>query len=395
MKKLKLLTASAVLALGLGMSGSAMASIVVNYATLDGGAQWTNGGGFTDGDTVTVESSATIAVEINADVTPAGKWRATSWAVGTESGCNNHATDWNNTNNVTESFNITAPAAPETYNLTLTAREFDDCSAGNDSATAVLVDAIIVEAAEATLLKTLVSGPLTTSDDDPPVGCNGVAACNGFAFEYELDTGPNDAGAIGLNLDFSQHFVVEILITNEGGDGAINGNVIIDTFGADFDLDPTAEDDWHNDGAPAFPLDGDCGTGAGSCPNGGGHDGVRVVEGPSACTYEATQPPSGDGIGGRKEPEFIDIRVVGLLEDATCTVLVFVQTVENPGGGNEFFEPTGCRVLEYTTGNGSTGDDILDTFTLNEGLKEFDGTNGDRLSGPQGSLQLTCIPLPL
>ena len=36
------------------------------------------------------------------------------------------------------------------------------------------------------------------------------------------------------------------------------------------------------------------------------------------------------------------------------------------------------------------GDPILDTYTLNEGIKGFDGETGDRLWGPVSTLQLTC-----
>ncbi len=78
-----------------------------------------------------------------------------------------------------------------------------------------------------------------------------------------------------------------------------------------------------------------------------------------------------------------------------CTFLVFVNTVENPGEGNDFFEPTGCRELEFTQGDGDAGDPIFDTFALNDGIKAFDGTDGDdtatfRLFGPIESLQLYC-----
>jgi hypothetical protein len=255
-----------------------------------------------------------------------------------------------------------------------------------------LTDAIVVAEPTPPLFKQLVSGPLESSGLADPEGCGSDhydgtdAACTGFAAGFY--TGPEDAGPVGLNLDFSQHFAVAIVLTNNGEDGDADGVVVTDTFGADFDLDPMAHADWRFDG---FPLDGACDyDGPGPCFTDAtainyGYTGIEMVEGD--CSVIASQPPNGDT---PKEPEFIDIRVNDLLAGEACTILVFVQTVENPGQGNDNFEPTGCRMLGYTTGDGETGDPIYDTFTLNEGLKAFDGTTGDRLQGPTGSLQLTC-----
>ena len=231
----------------------------------------------------------------------------------------------------------------------------------NDNNQLTLTDAIIVAEPPAPLSKSLVSGPLESSTNAPPPGCDGTNACDGFAIGYDIATGPNNAGAVGLTLGFSQHYAVEILIANVGINDAINGNVITDTFGADFDLDPIAEEDWAFGG---FPLTGVCSDGI--C-NGVDFDGI-VVNG--NCSYTASQPPNPSG---NKEPEFIDIIVNDLDAGEECSVLVFVQTVENPGDGNDFWEPTGCRIL-------TEGDDIQDTFTLNEGLKEFAET-GERLQG--------------
>lgn len=228
-------------------------------------------------------------------------------------------------------------------------------------------------------MKTLVSGPLFASDD-------GLTPAD----EIFPSTDPNtaDDGVIGVTLLHSQHYVVEIVLENTGGNGDSDGIVLTDVFGADIDLDPIAQDDYEDGG---LPLDGLCeGALAINCDiDGGGNNGVILT---GDCSYVLSQPDSASNSNPTaKQPEFIDIRIDDLDEDETCTVLVFVQTVENPGTGNEFFEPTSCRELAFTTGNGSTGDPIYDTFTLNEGLKSFSGVNGHRLAGPEESLQLTCI----
>jgi hypothetical protein len=159
--------------------------------------------------------------------------------------------------------------------------------------------------------------------------------------------------------------------------------VLADVFGADIDLDPVAEDDYEFE---ALPLDGDCD----SACLAGTHDGVVNLT-PDACSYILSRPDSATGPNPpEKQPEFIDIRIDALDENEACTVLVFVKTVPNPGTGNDFYEPTGCRELAYTTGDGGNGDPIIDTFTLNEGVKTFDN-DGVRLAGPESSLQLTCI----
>ena len=111
------------------------------------------------------------------------------------------------------------------------------------------------------------------------------------------------------------------------------------------------------------------------------------------CSYTLSQPASASKPNAPpKQPEFLDMRVNSLLVDGYCGYLVFAQTVENPGKGNDFYEPTAgsCRTLAYTTGDGETGDPIHNTLTLNEGIKGFDGETGDRLWGPVSTLQLTC-----
>ena len=124
--------------------------------------------------------------------------------------------------------------------------------------------------------KTLLSGPRFASD-----------AATDAADEVfpATDPNPNDDGVIGVTLDHSQHYVVEIEITNVGDDNDSDGIVLADTFGADIDLDPTAEEDWDTGG---FPLDGVC---ADAC-DGAGFDGVDVD---GDCSVITSQPPNPSG----------------------------------------------------------------------------------------------------
>jgi len=306
--------------------------------------------------------------------TGTGDWNCTKWVVGPEEGTVDHA-DHEDPSGVTETFEITAPAAPATYNLVIELYSNNGCGGPNPWDTETEDDAIVV-GEPVIIIKTLVSGPLTTSFEDDPVD-----ACPGCT------KGTNDAGPIGINLTESTHYVVQMEFVDD-----FDGHVFADTFGADWDLDPAAEEDWGTGpGAFTFPLDGNCGGGGDDCTGAVGNcddgtcDGIAFSENEGSCLVMATQPPSGDGIGFDKEPEFIDV-LVDLAAEEVCTLLVFVQTVKNPGA-NEFFEPTGCRLI-------TKGTDIQDTFALNEGLKQFDDATNFRVRGPFDSLQLTCNPLP-
>ncbi len=249
----------------------------------------------------------------------------------------------------------------------------------------LIVQASATDDVGLSVAKTLISGPLESSAFAGPQGCNighyngDGDACDGFASDFSF--GPNDDGPIGITLLHSQHYVFQIKITNNGEDGEFDGTVLADTLGADWDMDPTAEEDFASDG----DLDGVC---ADDC-DGSGFDGVILLSGD--CVYTLSQPNTGGD--PPKEPEFLDILLGELDEGDMCTFLVFVNTVENPGQGNDFFEPTGCRELAYATD--PDGNPIFDTFALNDGIKAFDGTDGDdtaafRLFGPIESLQLYC-----
>lgn len=170
-------------------------------------------------------------------------------------------------------------------------------------------------------------------------------------------TGPDD-GIIWIGLTVPQYFVYNILIDNNEGIPL----VVSDVVGADFDIDdrPILHGVFSDD----------------------------LVN----CNVRLSQPHP-DNETPPKEPEFIDIDVaIG----AECTIEVHIVTVENPGGGNNLFEPTGTRIVGETAQGSPV--DIFDTYTLNEGVKVFDASDGansgERIIGPVGSLQLTPVPAP-
>ncbi len=204
-----------------------------------------------------------------------------------------------------------------------------------------------------TVEKELVSGPNDNAGASIPV-----------------DVNPLDAGGIEVSRPTAQHFEIKITITNDGGDGAIDGLKVFDVFGAEFDPDPDAEDGNINgtiDNASCSP--GDC-------------DGIKVVGGTGVCTASINP----HDIGRKLDPHFVRIVLTDLDEGDTCMVTVWVETSENPasakGKKDPQWEPTSCDLV--------MAEDLFNTFTLNEGLKVFDPDSGIRLLGPVGSLQLTC-----
>jgi len=116
-------------------AAEAHATLVVNSATVDGGA------------TTTVAAGATISLSITVTSSGGGAsndWFATGWLIANASGaltCFNHA-DYTSSGTYTETFDITAPATAGTFNVYLVAYRKDDCTGGNSSEF-VLANAVI------------------------------------------------------------------------------------------------------------------------------------------------------------------------------------------------------------------------------------------------------------
>lgn len=117
--------------------GEVHANRVVNSATLDGGAS------------VSVSPGATIsaAVEVTTNNTGSGNnWQSTGWRIATTAPgavtCVDHP-NHNNSGTYVETFNMTAPVVPGTYNAYFVAYDNNTCSSGS-SATYILASAVVV-----------------------------------------------------------------------------------------------------------------------------------------------------------------------------------------------------------------------------------------------------------
>lgn len=128
-----------------------------------------------------------------------------------------------------------------------------------------------------------------------------------------------------------QYKAFSISITNNSGvNGGLTGLVLMDTVPAEFDLDPTQDDQ------------GD----------GGAKDGVKVTTNDTDCTASGVEHQS-NGRGNKLKPEFITIDAGGLDNGESCTVTVWVMTDKEH---KKIFTPTECPVV------------------LNDGVKVFDGS---------------------
>ncbi len=212
------------------------------------------------------------------------------------------------------------------------------------------------------IVKTLVEGPL-----------DGNAA---LIEDGGLEVNPNDAGGIWTGLTETQRYKFTIKITN---DGTAAANVVItDVVPAEYDLDPGLHEDDVEDGG----INGLCDGGTLTCEGDSGTF-LGFASDSGACVVTHSQPESaGNPSPPPTQPEFFDVNVTDLAGGAMCTVTVYVMTDESPGNHDPtLFEPASCQ--EIIT-------DLFDTITLNDGVKVFDKATGFRVSGPEGSLQLTC-----
>ena len=130
--------ASLLFFIALMFSELAFAGRTVDSATVDGLA------------TTSVSSGATISTAVTVTTSGGGSsndWKSTGWRLATTSGaltCNDHADETSSTT-TTKTFNITAPATDDAYNLYLQAYQNDNC-AGSSSSEFILSNAVIVGA---------------------------------------------------------------------------------------------------------------------------------------------------------------------------------------------------------------------------------------------------------
>jgi hypothetical protein len=357
--------------------------LVIDQVTVDGGA------------TTIVAPSDTIEVIVTASSGENGPdWDCTDQTVEGQSSVKEMGVaETAPFSGETHTFNITAPAVVGTYDLDIEVHSNNGCGSFEDSAT--LTDAIIVQVAlPPGTVKSLISGP--TDGAGNLIDLDGIFGL-GLGGPLQPDPDSNDDGVIGVGLGVDgigtgddQHYVFRIEITD-----LPDGTVIYDVVPAEYNLDPTAQED-AADGTP----DGNCTDATCDGDDGVPLTGISVTGG--VCTATPRQPPSADVKDERfKEPELITIVVGdGGGGDFSCTVDVFVVTDGNPGHYTEpsgpftLWEPTSCLAFldenDELLEDGSGGP-IVDSIALNDGLKEYDPVTGDRLSGPIGSLQLTPV----
>jgi len=135
---------------GLSVLKSAFADRNPQSATVDGGSS------------TTVAPGATVSVSFTVELTEGSDWDSTSWGFdGSLTQCAN--TPNNGTDGVhIETFNITAPNTPGTYDLTLHARSNNTCSSGTTGGPFTLADAITVVAPYENVSATVDGGSQTT-----------------------------------------------------------------------------------------------------------------------------------------------------------------------------------------------------------------------------------------
>jgi len=173
-------------------------------------------------------------------------------------------------------------------------------------------------------------------------------------------------GEVGIGLDHAQYYLYSIEIENGGSS---DNSAYLDALGGPFELSAVGED---------LDTFGVCGSDV--C------DGIIAD---ADCEVTLSGPPIKKNAF---EPKFIVVQpkdgFVG-----TCTTTIYLATRSGSGRskGNKstVFEPTECQsaILNDET-------DMINTVSLNEGIKVFDESSGDLTSGPHDSIQLFPVGCP-
>ncbi len=196
----------------------------------------------------------------------------------------------------------------------------------------------------------LVSGPWR---DD------GAGNLEPFDVNNDGSTTPADEGKlIGIDVPHAQYYVYQIEIVNHGPNSALDNFSFLDILPDGFRLSSFAEEACTGAECDGVAVDGNC---------------VATVSGPKAKKNTI-------------EPRYVIIEPSGLDALAVCTATVYVETMGGDSGKRKnsgVFYPKTCQVAD------TNGDETLNnTVSLNEGVKVFDTTSNDLLSGPVGSIQL-------
>lgn len=181
-----------------------------------------------------------------------------------------------------------------------------------------------------------------------------------------VDSG-DDGPKIGIGLDHAQYYTYTIDMINRAGPDRGPGPQVLEVITNLFSLSPIGEDD--DDGIiDGTCIDGDCNgiMSAATCP--------------VTTTDEAVR-------GNEPDRHFMVIDMSLLDKGESCRTTVHIKT-DRAGRGNQFL-PSSCEIL-----GASTGDFIINTVAVHEGIKSFDmPANGaqrqclisrNRLRGSQG-----------
>lgn len=262
---------------------------------------------------------------------------------------------------------------------------YDDVgTSGSDHAPADFAgecaDLVVLGPVELDIVKTLLDGP--NDDAGAPIDLDTEFGLTDPDTADIMAANDNDDGVIGIGLGEPQHYVFELV-----SEDLPIGTVLFDVIPGEFDLD--SADELAANGCTGDPE---------LC------DGVEFND--AVCVATPSRAPgASQGNLPKLEPEFLTVEIVAV---GTCTIRVWVRTDGNPGhldddGGEpendennvwSLFEPTGCMAFRDDLGMllaDGNGDPIVDTIALNDGFKEFEAASGKRLLGPAGSLQLTPI----
>ena len=174
-------------------------------------------------------------------------------------------------------------------------------------------------------------------------------------------------GEVGIGLDHAQYYLYSIEIENGGSS---DNSAYLDVFGGPFELSASGEE------LDAF----------GSCGSDGVCDGIIAD---ANCEVTLSGPPIKKNAF---EPKFIVVQPVdGFVGICTTTIYLATRSGSSNSKGNKLpvYEPSECQSAALYDGT-----DIINTVSLNEGVKVFDESSGDLTSGPHDSIQLFPVGCP-
>lgn len=211
----------------------------------------------------------------------------------------------------------------------------------------------------ATISKRLVSGPWKEDDTGGLV-----------AFDANGDGRVDKGYVVGIGLTHAQHFAVAVDISNDSASEGMSGLAFVDALPEGFALDAAGE---------AFA---DSATLSGPCLD-GRCDGISADP---LCPVTLT--------GTANNARYLSIEPDGLQPEQRCRTLIYIETTRDLSTVSRgrprqllralrVFNPREC--VRVATADGGT---LVDTVTLNDGVKVYFKETGDLLFGPVETVEL-------